>query len=295
MALHDYTLDNLVKMTCKLLLHDWTEGQLTEDGTTSTVVDTSRQEEDDYWNARGSYIYIRSGTYKTHWAKVTDFAVAASKGTITFAPVAGGAIVSGVTYSLHTDFPRDEVVDAINLAIDRVAEEALFWKIDETSVTLAAGTYEYDLPTDLMFLHRVTMADSDGHFYGSPIDPSQYVIVFGSTPKIKFMTFPKDRQFEGHEYGSLWGDVGLVDGRLLRLEGLGSPDVLSSDSSTCPIDPNYIIHQAAATLFLSRSRGSESDPDDNWKKGTGCQTIANQERTRIVKIQLPADSKRVRE
>jgi len=187
------------------------------------------------------------------------------------------------------------VVSAINLAIDRVAEEALFWKIDETSITLVADTFEYDLPTDFMFLHRVTMANADGYFYDAPIPSDQYKIIYGATPKIHFIQFPADLKYEGHEYGRLWANTGLVAGRLLRLEGLGSAATLSTDAATCPIDPNYIIYQAAATLFLSRSRGTESDPDDNWKKGTGCQTIANQERERIVSVQLPPDSKRVRE
>jgi hypothetical protein len=292
MAIYSHSLDELVEMTCKNLLHDWAEGTATG-GSAVTLDDTSRPEVADYWNSKGSWIYIRSGTYAGAYKKITDFVN--GTGVITFTPTLAGNIVAGVTYSIHTDFPRDEVVSAINLAIDRVAEEALFWKIDETSITLVASQYEYELPTDFMFLHRVTMADTNGNFYGSPIDPSQYEIVFGSAPKIKFMGFPIDRQYEGHDWGSLWKDNGFVAGRLLRLEGLGSQSTLSTDSDTCAISPNYIIYQAAATLFLSRSRGSDSDPDDNWRRATACQTIANQERERIVKVQLPLDSKRVRE
>jgi len=295
MAIFNHTQDALVEMTCKLLLHDWSEGVATAEGTTATVKDTSRQEEDDHWNSKRSYIYLRSGDYATSWRKITDFTVATGVGTITFAPVIDGNTAVGITYSLHTDFPRDEVVDAINLAIDRVAEEALFWKIDETTTTLVAAQYEYDLPTDFMFLCRVTMANSDGNFYDAPIDPSNYKIIYGATPKLHFIGMPSDQKLEGHNWGSLWRDSDLVAGRLLRLEGLGSPARLANDGDTCPVDPNYIIHQAAATLFLSRARGTESDPDDNRTRGTICQGIANQERERIVKVQLLVNSKRIRE
>jgi hypothetical protein len=176
-----------------------------------------------------------------------------------------------------------------------VAEDAKFWEIDENTVTLAADTYEYDLPNDFMYLFRVTMADADGDFYDPPIDPDQYNIVFGSTPKLHFKTMHPDRKFEDHVVGRLWRDTDLVADRKLRLEGLAAQATLSADTSTCAIDPNYIIYQAAATLFLSRARGTENDPDDNRTRGTICQQIANIERERIVKMQLPANSKRIRE
>lgn len=358
MAIYSYTLDELVERCCKLLLHDWTGGTTTEEGSTSTIKDLARQEATDHWNSKGAYIYIRDGDEATHWAKVTDFAVSddPAYGTITFAPLADAAVASGVAYSLHTEFPRDEVVDAINLAIDRVAEEALFWIIDETSIELVANQYEYDLPTNLMFLCRVTMADAlatgwvedtkyslgdiikpttyagywytcttkgtsnssepswgttiggttedndvvwtcrkGSDFYGAPIPPDQYKIIYGATPKIHFIQTPGDTRFEGHEVGRLWAESHLTAGYDLRIEGLGAPATLDNDSSVCPIDPNYVIYQAAAMLHASRTRGTENDPDDNYKQMSVCQAQANEARARVVKVQLPPNSKRVRE
>lgn len=292
MAIYKTTLDQLVERVCKLFLRDWTEGTTTASGSTTTLKDTARQEADDYWNSKNAYVYIRSGSYAGHWAKVTDFAVSAGVGTITFAPAAGGAIASGVSYSLHTEFERDEVVEAINLAIDMVAEEALVWKIDETSVTLVADTYEYTLPTSFMYIHKITMADSDGNFYDNPIPPDQYKVIKSSTPKLHFLCMPPDEQHTDHYWGQLWANTDLTATRKLRIEGLGSPDVLSADTDACSISPAYLTLQAAAILHMGRSRGTESDPDDHYKQAKNCQDRADVERGRVVTLQLPADSKR---
>ena len=294
MAIFAYTLDELVERCCKLLLHDWLEGTATG-GTTLTVVDTSRYEDDDYFNSKNSFIYIRSGTYAGAYRRITDFAVVTGTGTITFAPAVGGDIVSGVTYSIHTTFSRDEVVEAINTAIDMVAEEAMVWVIDETTITLAADTFEYSLPTNLMYLYRVTMANSSGYFYDAPIPPDQYKIIYGSTPKIHFIQMPTDQQFEDHYYGGLWANSDFTADRKLRLEGLGSPATLSTDSATSPLSPAYIVYQAAALLHMSRVARPETDPDEHRVQSQLCQARADLERAKVVNIQLPPNSKRVRE
>jgi hypothetical protein len=293
MAIFAYTLDQLVEKTCKLLLHDWVEGTATG-GSSTTVVDTSRYEDDDYFNSKNSFIYIRTGTYAGAYRRITDFVQSATP-TITFSPAVGGSIVATDTYSIHTNFSRDEVVEAINTAIDMVAEEAMVWVIDESTVTLAADTYEYDLPTSLMYLHRVTMADADGYFYDAPIPPDQYKIIYGTTPKIHFIQMPTDQQFEGHYYGQLWANSDFTADRVLRLEGLGSPATLSTDSSTSPLSPAYIIYQAAALLHESRIVRPETDPDEHRVQAQLCQTRADIERQKVVNIQLPPNSKRIRE
>jgi hypothetical protein len=292
MAIFSYTLDELVEKCCKLLLHDWIEGTATG-GNSVTLVDTSRPEDNDYFNSRNSYIYIRSGTYAGAYRRITDYD--STTWTITFTPAVGGNIVSGVTYSIHTDFTRDEVVEAINTAIDMVAEEAMVWVIDESTITLVADTYEYSLPTSLMYLHRVTMADADGYFYDAPIPPDQYKIIYGSTPKIHFIQMPADMQFDEHYYGELWANSDFTAGRVLRLEGLGSPATLSTDSSTCPLSPAYVIYQAAALLHESRIARPETDPDEHRVQSQLCQARADLERAKVVNIQLPPGSKRIRE
>lgn len=299
MAIFAETLDDLVETICKLHLHDWVEGAATADGTTATVKDTSLAAyADDYFNDQNSWIYIRSGAYAGHWAKISNFAVAGSPavGTITFAPVAGGNIVTGVTYSIHTEFTHDEVVEAINLAINKVAERAMVWKIDEASITLVASTYEYSLPTDFMYIYRVTMANSTGGFDDMPeIPPDQYRVVPGATPKLRFCLTHGDERFAGHYLGQLWAETDLTATRKLRVEGLGSPDVLTNDTDTCPISPAYVTFQAAAFLHLSRVKRMENDPDENAVRYKLCQDQANIERAMVVSMQLPVNSKRIRE
>lgn len=294
MAIYATTLDGLVERTCKLAINDWLEGTATG-GSSTTLADTSRTEVDDYFNSLDyAEIYIRTGTYAGSTRQITDFVDGVTP-TITFAPAVGGNIIATDTYSIHTKFKRDKVVEAINLAIDMIAEEAMVWVIDETTITLVAGTYEYALPTSLMFLSRVTMADSDGYFYDAPIPPDQYKIIYGATPKVHFIRMPDDQQHEGHYYGELWASSDLTATRKLRVEGLGSPATLSTDSSTCPISPAYIVYQAGAILHGSKIRRAENDPDEHRVQYQFCQARANEERARIVPIQLPPNSKRVRE
>jgi len=293
MALYDTTLAELVEQVCRIV-HDWTEGIATGGDATKLQDSTYRVEADDYWSDKGSYIYIRSGLAIGNYRKVKTYKN--TNGEITPYANFSGAIAASDTYSLHTDFPRDEVVEMINLAIDMVAEEALLWKVDETSVTLVASTYEYSLPTDFMYIFKVTMANSDGTFGDQPpIDPSQYRIVHSAVPKLRFSPFPDDQKYSGHYYGQLWAEDGLVADRALRIEGLGTPDVLSADSSTCAISPAYVAFQAAALLHLSRVRRAGEDPDNHSAQATIWQKRADIERGKIVPVQLPADSKRCRE
>ncbi len=293
MAIFSNTLDALVEKCCKLLLHDWWEGIATG-GSATTVVDSSRAEVEDYFNSLPyAEVYIRSGTYAGSTKKVTDFVN--SSGTITFSPALAGAIVSTDTYSIHSKFKREEVVEAINTAIDMVAEEAMVWVNDETTITLVAATYEYSLPTNFMFLYRVTMADSNGKFYDVPIPSDQYKIIPSATPKIHFIQMPIDQQHEGHYYGELWANSDLTASRKLRLEGLGSPAILSTDSSVCSISPAYVIYQAAALLHESRISRADSDPEEHAGQFKLCQARADLERARVVSIQLPPNSKRIRE
>jgi hypothetical protein len=184
----------------------------------------------------------------------------------------------------------------INLTIDMVAEEALVWKTDTTSVTLVADTYEYEMPTDFMLIHKITMADSDGDFDGQdPVPPEMYRIVHGTTPLLHFSIMPEHAQVHDTYYGGLWATESLTADRALRIEGLGSPDTLSADTDTCPMSPAYITFQAAALLHGQKTRGTEHDPDAHFSQAQFWQGRADIERARVVNIQLPPNSKRVRE
>lgn len=295
MAVWSKTRDNLVELCCRTFLRDWVEGTATSDGSSTTVKDTSLAAyQDDYFNDQNSWIYIRSGTYAGHWAKISDFAVSAGVGTITFAPAAVGSIVTGVTYSIHTEFSRDDIVEAINAAIAKAARKGLLWKVDTTSTTLAAGTYEYDVPTGFIYIVRLVMADSGGTFDDMPeIPPDQYDIMKGATPKIRFKLTHADTKFDAHYYGQLWAETELVASRVVRVEGLGGQAELATDAATCGINPIYVAAQAATFLWLPRIKRPENEPDEARTHYLMCKQTANEEWKSTVVKQLPVNAKRV--
>jgi len=297
MAIYSYTLDQLVERVCKLCLKDWWEGIAQATSTSTTIVDAvNRNEEAGYFtNLPQAEIYIRTTTDGLapigERRDITTYVV----GTVTVTDVFTADVGAGDTYSIHAEFPRDEVVEAINMAIDMVAEEALVWMVDETTIdALVAKQYEYDLPTSMMWLFKVTMEDADGTFTDvDPIPPDQYHILHAPTPALKFDLFPTGQKHEGHYYGQSWIEGNLVADRALRLEGMGSPATLSSDASVCPISPAYVTFQAAAILFGSRITGI--DPDAYASRANYWQGRADIERAKVVKVQLPAGAKRIRE
>ncbi len=296
MAIYSTTLAQLVERTCKLILHDWWSGTATN-GSTSTVVDATRRNESDEYFVSLPYaeVYIITTTDglapQAEVRKIiTPFTQ--SSGTITVSDNFSVAVGVGDTYSIHSKFKRDEVVEAINMAIDMVREEALFWAVDQTTMHLAAVTYEYALPTNFMYLYKVTMEDADGHF-PEQIPPNQYKIIHAAAPMLHLFRYPTGTVPSEHYYGSLWADTEIVADRHLRLEGLVTPDRLTTDASTCPIDPAYIIFQAGALLYGSHMRGI--DPDDSKTQATYWQGRADIERAKVVKFILPPSAKRIRE
>jgi len=298
MAIYSDTLDNLVEKTCKLVLHDWAEGTASGDATGSSTLDddTNRNEEDDFWNELPyAEVYIRtttdSGAPIGETRKISDFAN--SGGQVTVSDAFSANITTLDTYSIHTDFKRDSVVEAINMAIDMVAEKALVWKVDATSTTTVADTYKYNVPSGFMYINKITMADASGNFPGDPIPPDQWSIMHGATQEIEFALFPTQGQFQDHYYSELWAETDMVASRSLRIEGLAIPDVLSADTDTCPISPAYIMYQAGAILHGGRIEQPEGNYDAHRTQAEFCQGRADVERARIVPIQLPPNSKRV--
>ena len=298
MEIYSETLDALVESTCRQV-NDWVSGTATS-GSSSTLADTSLVcYGNDYFNDQDAWIYVRSGDAAGNYRKISDFA--STGGVITVTPDFSAAIVAGVTYSIHhtrseDSWHRPDVVAKINLAIQRVAEKAHVWHVDTTSVTLAARTYEYDLPLTFMGIYRVTMADADGAFHTQPeIPPSEYWIIPSSTPKIHFRRTHADHLFSGHYLGVSWAETDFTATRKLRIEGLGSPATLTTDASVCPISPTYITFQAAAWLHAMKIRSAENDPDEHRTQFQVCQAIAEVEKAEVVGAQLPINYRRCRE
>ena len=287
--IHSNTLDELVETTCKLYLNDWWEGLVTGTPAATTIEDdVNRFEDDDYFN--NMELYMRDGDAAGDRRDINDFVNADNEFTVkaSFSSTPS----AGDSYSVHDKFKRDEVKEAINQSIEIAAERALVWVEDEAT-TLVASQYEYDIPTTFLWITRITMANSDGKFYDAPIPWDAYKIIHTPTAQLHFTQMPTNLRHDGHTLGNLWANSGFVAGRNLRIEGLGSPAKLTTDSSVCSINPEFICRQAAAILHSSRI--ISDDPSEHRAQFTICQRRADIELARIVSMQLPPDSKRVME
>lgn len=286
MAIYSNTLSQLVEKTARLFLKDFWSGTATSAGSTTTIIDSARFEEEDFFNSLPyAEIYVNSST-----RKITDFAN--STGTITFSPALSASTEVGDTYSVHSRYKRAEIVDAINMAIEEVAEEALFWDTNET-VELVTSTYQYDLPTDFMYIWRVTMAGADGTFYDPSIPQNQYYIIPGGTPKLAF--YATNSNLQPSDWSYTQNTFGIVDGRALRIEGLVSPDTLSLDTDVCPISPNFLGLQAAAYLTAAAAMEGKNDSEALMAYSKILQSRADIERQKTILMDKPMNLKRVRE
>lgn len=264
-------------------------------GTTATFVDSGRYEKDDYFQnlSPQGKVRILSTTdgaaplgeerFITDWVQST--------GTGTVHDNFSAAPASGDTYGIFSEYTWDEVVEAINMAIDRAAEprhQVLVPYIDETT-TAQSSTYEYNVPVGFITIHRISMADGNGDF-PDPVNPTEYRIIRAGVPKIHFIRFPTEDQLQDHIYSDLFADTGVTAGRLLRIEGLKRQERLSHETDLCSLNPSYVIYQAAAHLHESRMTGN--DPDEHRTKAVMCQEKANQF-LREAKMEFPINTKRV--
>jgi len=293
MSIYSNKLSDLVERVCRVALHDWKSGTCTG-GTTSTFIDTNRGEGDDYFNSTTPVSRVRIVTTTDSLApigeerNITDWVNSTTTGTVgvnfTVAPA------SGDTYAILSEFTWEEVRQAINLSIDKVAEIAMTWKVDTSSITTADDTYEYNLPTSFMYLYRVTQADANGAFDDQePIPNDQWIIVHTSTPKLRLLRLSTEGEAEGHYIGDLWADQFFTASRALRLEGMATPALLTADTDLCSLSPDYIVWQAGAVLHASRSGQFHQD------QAKYCQQQADKERVLVVPTRPPLGSKRIRE
>ena len=297
MAIFSYTLAQLIEKLHYQMTGYWKSGTAT-DGSTTTVEDTDRRETDDYFQntipASRFYIVTTTDTAAPSGEEATASDWVQSTGTVTVAPAYSVAPGAGDTYCILSEYTWEEMANAINMAIDIVAEDALVWSVDTTTITLVAATYEYNLPTTMMYVYRFTMGDADDGFDDQPaIPPDQWSIVHSSTPMVHFGLFPYYQRHSGHPYGELWAETDLTADRKIRIEGIATPATLSTNTATSSISPAYLVYQAAA--LLHESRAIDNDSDLHRVRAELCQKRADIERARVVGVQLPPNARRVRE
>lgn len=132
-------------------------------GSTTTLVDTSRNEEAESWN--GGTVWIMSGTQVGRCLEIKSFV----GNTITFTETLSGAIVAGVEYSiLPPEFKRDEIRFAIQASLSDIGD---IISTDET-LTTDVDDEVYTLPSNVYNIFRVEIAANDADPYG--YSPSYY-------------------------------------------------------------------------------------------------------------------------
>lgn len=296
MALYSLTARQLIEQIGLLGLSDmgmWKAGTATG-GSTSSLVDTvNRFEADDFFNTQipTARIHIYSTTdgqapqgeerFITDWGQ--------SSLTAVVSPAFSAAVEAGDKYVILSEFSWQELLAAINMAIDEIAGLVLVPVVDET-LTLTTGTYELALPSEFQYVSQVTVADSDGSFI-NPLAPTDWRILQGDPAKLQLM-----RLLEGStaniQIASRYSSEPLPNGRAVRIEGMASQARLVDDADVCNLDPNFIVHRAAAWVLSKRARRSDAEPN-------GYQTLAayhNAEadkRLGKLSMQLPPGSRRV--
>lgn len=294
MSLYETTRAELIERILKIPLQDW-KGGVVDSGTTATVVDDERDEVDDYFQNTTPISWVRivsttdGAAPKGEQRKITDFTQ--STGTITVSDDKLFSITPGAgdTYAILSEYTWDELAEAINAVIDSLTENALIYKIDETT-ELQSDTYEYAIPDGFVTIHRLSQENDDGD-YPDPIPPDQYRIIRGETPRIHFYRMPIDMQFSGHYYGELWVESELSDGKHLRIEGYGKQSRLTTDDSICYLNPNYIVWKAAT--YVLGARITENDYDAFRVRRDNANAEAEVFLKNLSLTKFPPDTKRV--
>lgn len=243
------------------LLHDYLSGIVTSPSSGTFVIATTQWEKpDDHFN---DYIemFCYSGTGVGTSGNPTDWVN--STHTLTFKPAA--TLTTNDLVEMHRTYSVDELNEAINHAIDQVANDALLDRVDET-ISLVTGTIQYNIPTNFLYIDNIWASDSSGNYVDpDPIDFKYWKPVKKSTIVIEFV--------------EKW--YAPVTGRTLRIVGMASPSILDTDTEECPVDPEYIVQAAAAFLHQSRIRGPDKDSEWHRDQMVIAQTKADNRRSEM--------------
>lgn len=167
MAVHRSTLAEIRQWTSRML-DDCILATVSSGDTEAIVLATTDPVQfynkgDDYFNQHEYECYCYGGTNIGTKNLCYDWTI--DDHTLTVTPAAASNYGTSSTLEFHRIFTSQELLYAINLAIHDCAEKYYF-DIDDTSITLVestgnAGTtiytYEYDIPTDYLAIHTVTI------------------------------------------------------------------------------------------------------------------------------------------
>ena len=237
------------------LMNDLVLGIVASPGSGSFVCNSTDWERaDDYFNDFVE-VFDYSGTGAGTSGKPSDWVK--STHTLSFLPAA--TLTATDLVEVHRRFTVAEYNNAINHAIDQVAMDALVDRVDE-SITLTAGTYQYSLPTQFLYIDDLCISDVNGaRVEQLPLDQKYWRPVKKSTLLIEFIK-------------ELYSPI---TSHKVRIVGMASPSILDTDTETTPIDPEYIIQAAKSFLHQSRIRGADKDSEFHAQQMQIAATLAS--------------------
>lgn len=219
----------------------------TATGTTTTLIDTSIVNPDDFWNY--GQILLITGTNAGSARFIADWVQ--STGTFTLTKPTANSIASDVEYEAHSIFSADDKNEAINEAI---LSAELRWPnyTENSSLTMTTGTFEYSLASFNPAIERLFGIDE---------------ILYQETAGKPYVHLD-NRWWKVRDNG---GTLTLVlhkipvNGANMRVRYRARPNILNSDSDVLDVESktfyNYICLKAASILFGNRAL---KNPDSHW-------------------------------
>lgn len=294
---YETPLWEIIRTMLDVTHRDWVEGTATG-GTTATIIDTARDEADNYFEntspqSRAHILSTTDGAAPVGQDRKITTSTCTTNGTMTVTQLFAPAPGAGDTYGVYSVARWTSLVRYVNTAINQYKTRFPIRHIDETGIILQTSQYEYPIPEAFSHICKITQADSSGYFKDSIIPPDHYTVVYDTIPRLRFYQYPAEFQLPGIYFGELWFNSSMSDGRYLRIEGLQLQPTLTDDNDLCYLHPDMIAFHAGGLLHLALSTRSDVDPDyhknqaDNWL--ARAEDIAKK-----VPFQLPPDTKKVK-
>ena len=238
-------------------------------GTTLTVVDSSRDEEDDYWNKGWVTVKDVSNTVTEtkETREISDFTTAA--GTMTVLQAFSFTVAASDTYEIHKKFSVDELNEAINEAIRRTRDK-IFSKTYATDTTVAS-TYSY------------AMASTTGEVYAVELQADSSISTYPYYHLLKW------RPLWSGSTQTIQLDTAVDTGYTLRFHYLSPKDELTSDTSTTDIATDYLY--AAARAYLYATLMDDCKTDEEYRRYMSSRDEWSREAARLLRgytMQPPA-------
>lgn len=221
----------------------------TTDATTQKIHAPFLWQANDYYNNHKYEVYVYAGTNIGVTKRVTDWVL--GDYLLTVHSVYDAACDATSYVELHRIFTENDYRKAINLAIEALAGKYLVDVIDDTTITLVADTYEYLLPTNMLYLTKVTTEhDVDGDiFYDTDvIDSRDWSIIKAYPPYLKLR----------------YGYYSITADKDLRLEGQGTQDLATEDSALIYLPPDWLVQKAIT--FLPQNKIQSNDLDATYRQ-----------------------------